>query len=129
MERQKIYGASIDTERFWLSESGHPMKPKQFHELLDRVIHRELGRRFGPHMFRKVAATELAIHDPGHVRIARPLLTHASFETTDQSYNLARSVDAARKVQGTLRALRREVVAHAGAGSPKSGNAKTKEKP
>ena len=108
LARQRIYGENVDTERLWLSESGQPMKPKQFHELLDRVIHRELGTRFGPHLFRKVAPTELAIHDPAHVRIAQPLLTHATFETTDQSYNLSRSLDAARRVQATLTDLRRQ---------------------
>jgi hypothetical protein len=50
--------------------------------------------------------TELAIHDPEHVRIAQPLLGHGDYRTTQQAYNLGRALDAARRYQRVLRSIR-----------------------
>jgi integrase len=59
-----------------------------------------------PHLFRKLMPTELAIADPAHVGIAQPLLGHARYDTTQRYYNLGQAIDAARRVQRTLAALR-----------------------
>jgi len=40
------------------------------------------------------------------VGIAQPLLGHASYDTTEQYYNLGRSIDAARRVQAAIASLR-----------------------
>jgi integrase len=121
LSRQTAYGAvqPVDSGSLWLSKSGKPVTPKGFNELINRVTRREnelinrvtrreLGRPVNPHLFRKIVPTELAIRDPGHVGIAQVLLGHASYETTDRAYNLARALDAARQVQDTMGALRRE---------------------
>ena len=110
LERQTLDSAAAGRDHgvFWISESGKALRPKHFHEILTRVTMRELGRAINPHLFRKLVPSALAIQDPARVGIARPLLGHASYETTDRAYNLARAVDAARQVQETLGALRRE---------------------
>jgi integrase len=63
-----------------------------------------------PHLVRKIAATELAIHDPAHIGVAQRLLDHANPATTEEYYDLAQSIDAARRVHQTLGALRQEAV-------------------
>jgi len=110
LSRQAIYGATVPTDsgHFWLSETGGALTTKDFNYIVNTVTRRELGRALNPHIFRKIVATELAIHDPAHVQIAQSLLGHASYETTDRAYNLARALDAARSAHGTLTALRRE---------------------
>jgi integrase len=111
LTRQAIYGAAaIDSGRFWLSESGGPLRSKDFNGIVNAVTRRELGRALNPHLFRKLAPTELAIHDPRHVGVAQAVLGHASYETTDAAYNLAQALDAARRVHATLGAFRRGAV-------------------
>jgi integrase len=72
------------------------------------VTKRELGRSINPHLFRKILATELAIRDPKHVGIAQPILGHADYRVTQQAYNLGRAIDAARRCQAGIQAIRDE---------------------
>jgi integrase/recombinase XerD len=64
------------------------------------------GQPVNPHLFRDCAATSIAIEDPEHVRIASQILGHRSTATTERYYNQARIVDAARRYQDFLLALR-----------------------
>ena len=94
-----------DHNFLWINgHSGAPLK-----KLADRIVEvmrRELGRHFNVHLFRKVAPTELAIRDPKHVGVAKALLGHARYDTTETYYNLGQSIDAARTVHATLASLR-----------------------
>jgi integrase len=92
----------------WVSGSGKPLTPKQVGQLVSRRTKRELGRDLNPHLFRKMIATELAIHDPNHVGAAQALLGHADYRTTQQAYNLGRALDATRHVQQVIRSIRDE---------------------
>lgn len=115
LSRQTVHGAAdvVDSAHLWLSDSGHALQPKQFNEILNRVTRREMGRAVNPHLFRKIAATELAIRDPAHIGVAQSLLGHATYATTEAYYDLARSIDAARLVHGTLGTLRQEAIKEA----------------
>jgi integrase len=66
-----------------------------------------LGRAINPHLFRDCVATSIAIDDPHHVHVASRLLGHRKMSTTEQHYNLARSVEASRLLQNVVLALRR----------------------
>lgn len=112
LSRQTVYraAAAVDSGRLWLSKSGHGLKAKQLLEIVTRITRRELGRAVNPHLFRKIAATELAIRDPAHLGVAQRLLDHADRATTEEYYDLARSIDAARRVHQTLGALRQVAV-------------------
>ena len=90
----------------WISAGGQPLSPKQVGQIVSRRTARELGRDLNPHLFRKLAPTELAIHDPEHVGVAQPLLGHADYRTTQQAYNLGRALDAARRHQEVIRLIR-----------------------
>jgi integrase len=67
------------------------------------------------HLFRDCVATEIAIHDPEHVQMIRPILGHATLATSERHYNLAGSLEAGRRYQGTIAKLRRRARAQAGA--------------
>jgi integrase/recombinase XerD len=98
--------ATPDAGFLWLGRYGGAFGPKKVNKRINEVTLRELGRALNPHIFRKLVPTELAIHDPAHIGIAQPMLTHARYDTTQTAYNLGRSIDAARRVQATLAALR-----------------------
>jgi integrase len=64
------------------------------------------GQIVNPHLFRKIPPTELAIRDPEHVGIARPLLGHADYRVTQEYYNLGRAVDAAGQYNAVVESIR-----------------------
>jgi integrase len=89
-----------------LNQGGLPINAKHLNQRFGIVTRRELGRQLNLHLFRKIAATELAIHDPAHADIAQILLGHSSYDTTQEHYNLGQVIDAARTVQDTISGLR-----------------------
>jgi integrase/recombinase XerD len=91
---------------FWISHQGKPLTGKEIGQRVSAVTKRELGHAVNPHLFRKVIPTELAIRDPSHVGIAQPLLGHADYRTTQQAYNLARALDAAREHHRLVQSIR-----------------------
>jgi integrase/recombinase XerD len=95
-----------DTDFLWLGRYGGKFTAKKVNKRFNEITLRELGVAMNPHLIRKLAPTELAIHDPTHVGISQPLLGHASYDTTQAYYNLGRSIDAARRVQALMSALR-----------------------
>jgi integrase/recombinase XerD len=92
----------------WLSNSGKPLNAKQIGQIVSRRAKRDLRRAISPRLLRKLIPTELAIHDPEHVGVARPLLGHADYRTTQRAYNLGRALDAARRHQEVIRSIRDE---------------------
>ena len=110
LSRQTVHGAAevVESAHLWFSESGRAPRPKQCNEIVSRVTRREMGRAVIPRLFRKTAATGLAIREPARIGAARRLLGHATYATTETFYDLARSIDAARRVHGTLGSLRQE---------------------
>ena len=70
------------------------------------------GHPINPHLFRDCLATEIAIHDPKHVRIAAHILGHSDLRTTDRHYNQAQSIEAARRHQRGVMELRRKMHDH-----------------
>jgi integrase/recombinase XerD len=90
----------------WVSTHGSPMCQTAVYETIVGRTGTAFGRPINPHLFRDCAATSIAIEDPEHVRIASQLLGHRSTATTERYYNQARIVDAARRYQDFLLALR-----------------------
>jgi len=97
-----------DAGFLWVGRYGGRFGPKKINKRINVVTFRELGHAMNPHLFRKLPPTELAIHDPAHVGVSQAVLSHASYDTTQKAYNLAQSLDAARKVQSQLATLRGE---------------------
>jgi len=100
-------------QALWVSIDGSPMTRRAIYDRITRCTLKGLGRAVHPHLFRDCAATNVAIEDPDHVRIAARLLGHRTFSTTEKHYNQARSVEAARHMQNLLLSLRHGDVAPA----------------
>jgi site-specific recombinase XerD len=93
-------------DALWISDGGRPLTAKKVGQVISAVTKRELGRALNPHLFRKIIPTELAIRDPAHVAVAQPLLGHADDRTTQQTYNLGRAIDAARRHHAVVQSIR-----------------------
>jgi integrase len=65
-----------------------------------------LGQASNPHLFRDNAATTMAVADPGHVRLAAPLLGHRSTTTTERYYQQAQSLEGHREFQTVIDGVR-----------------------
>ena len=63
------------------------------------------GASLPPHWFRDAAATSIAVEDPRHVCDAHHVLGN-TLATTEKHYNQARSLEASRRHQAMLAALR-----------------------
>jgi integrase/recombinase XerD len=68
----------------------------------------QFGRAVHPHLFRHGAATAVATEDPEHVYLTRNLLGHTKLKTSEQYYNLADSLEATRRYQREILALRHQ---------------------
>ena len=90
----------------WVSTHGSPMCQMAVYDTIVGRTETAFGVSINPHLFRDCAATTIAIEDPEHVRIASQILGHRSVVTTERYYNQAQTIDAARRYQHFLLALR-----------------------
>lgn len=97
-----------DSDRLWITQYGEPMREKNVYEAVTRTTKRAFGRSINPHLFRDCAVTSVAVEDPKHIGIAPPILGHTDPRTTEQHYIQAQQIDAGRKLQASLKALRGE---------------------
>ena len=93
-------------DQLWLSRRGGPLCD----DGVCRAIASRTGEAFGvslyPNHFRTCAATSIAKDDPVNIRAATRLLHHAHISTTERYYNRAQTIDASRRYQSYLDALR-----------------------
>jgi hypothetical protein len=64
------------------------------------------GRSLSPHLFRDAVATGIVISAPTQMHLVPPLLGHTTQATSERHYNLAGSLEAGRRYQTTIAALR-----------------------
>ena len=95
-------------QRLWVSKTGSAMSEEVFYKGLRQRTTARFGYTVNPHLFRDCAATSIAIEDPEHIAIARNLLGHATLRTSERHYNHAHSLEASRRYQGRVLALRRQ---------------------
>lgn len=97
----------------WVSGHGSKLHADRIYcRIIDRT--REcFGRSINPHSFRDVAATSIAIEDPGHVGIVTTILGHSNPKTAETFYNQAGSLEAARSHQAVVQLLRTQSVGKA----------------
>jgi site-specific recombinase XerD len=108
VHRPRIVGADRHAG-LWASAKGRPMTAEAIYARVCLHTQTAFGRSINPHLFRDCLATDIAIHDPGHVRIAAHMLGHADLRTTDRHYNQARAIEAGRRHQRGILDLRRQL--------------------
>jgi integrase/recombinase XerD len=93
--RLRLLGTSRH-DHVWVSSKRRPMHNASIYNAVRRRTHKALGFPVNLHRFRQAAATLWSIRDPSNVRGAKDLLGHASFDTTEKYYIMARSRLAGR---------------------------------
>lgn len=96
------------TDRLWISRRGNPLCTDSLYGHLCDLTRREFGEKLGPHAFRHVAATTIAMVDPEHVGIIADVLGHSSLNMAYKHYNHASSIQAVARYQDLRMQLRRE---------------------
>lgn len=95
------------TRRLWITQYGHPMTGKVIHAAFSSATTRAFGHPINPHLFRDCAVTSVALEDPKQIGIAAPILGHTDLRTTEVHYIQAQQIAAGRKLQASLKTLRR----------------------
>ena len=104
--RRLLFPKANTTQALWLSSKGGRLGDDALYDVICRRTKQAFGFAIHPHLFRDIAATAIAREAPGSLAVARDLLTHAKFETTQQYYTQARTADAARTHAEVLARLR-----------------------
>lgn len=92
----------------WLGAEGEPMTGKSMSRRVRQLITRHLGRAMSLHLFRDGATTTVAVHASADIGIAGDLLGHADDRTSEEHYNQAGGVEAARRYHELLAEQREE---------------------
>lgn len=100
-------GALPETPRLWVSRNGTPLCRGALSHWIKKRTKAAFGKHICPHWFRDDAATAIAIFDPEHVHIIAPVLGHSSLATSEAHYNQARTLEAGRRLHGTIASLRK----------------------
>jgi len=105
--RRKKGRPPASTSALWISEWATPMSIGATYGMIMKRTKARFGRAVHPHLFRHGAATAVATEDPEHVYLTRNLLGHTTLKTSEKYYNLAQSLEATRRYQNQILALRR----------------------
>ena len=103
--RRRGYWSKTVGDALWVSSDGSPLGHSRFYACIVQHTQAAFGERIGPHKFRHVAATSIAIEDPENVGIIPSLLGNSE-AVAQRYYNRARALDGARRVQAVVAGLR-----------------------
>ena len=92
----------------WVSTYRSAMSGQAIYYRITNLSKARFGRAINPHLFRDSAATSIATEDPAHVYITRSILGHSTLATSERHYNHAKSLEATRRYQERILALRRQ---------------------
>jgi len=87
---------------FWASYRGSPLVAGRLYDITRARITAKFGKAMGLHDFRRAASTFLAMESPEKIGLIPGVLQHASQETNERHYNLARSTKAGRRFAAHL---------------------------
>jgi len=93
----------------WASMKGRPMTEEAIYDRICLHTKAAFGHSINPHLFRDIAATTIAIEDPKNVRIAAALLGHSDPSMTERFYIQAETVEASKRHQDVILAMREEI--------------------
>jgi integrase/recombinase XerD len=96
---------SPGTNALWVSEIGTMLETGALASRIRKHTKEVFGASLPPHWYRDAAATSIAVEDPRHVCDAHHILGN-TLATTEKHYNQARSLEASRRHQAMLAALR-----------------------
>ncbi len=89
-------------EGLWASAKGCPMTEGSLYKTICKRTEAAFGKPINPHLFRDIAATEIAYTAPALISIARDLLGHGDLRSIDRHYNQSSQIEAGRAYQAAL---------------------------
>lgn len=92
--------------RLWVTQYGTPFSASAHWSALQKHTTARFGHFVNPHAFRDVVASDVATHDPEHVRIAAQILGHSDFRTTEKHYIHAQAHIARRRYHDLILSMR-----------------------
>ena len=95
-----------DHDGVWPSCKGVPLHHEALNDLVKHRTQAAFGRPINLHLFRDIAATQIAHNAPAQVRASRDLLGHTDLRTTERHYNQANSLAASRRYGAILDRIR-----------------------
>jgi integrase len=100
--RAVLFGSRPPNDFLWISSrTGKAMTKKNLGTLISKITLETLGVDVSPHLFRTAAATTAAAYGSSTPHLASGVLGHTDSHVTEEHYNRATSVNAA-KIYGTL---------------------------
>lgn len=100
---------ALQKRPLWITQYGEPITEKSTYGAIVSATKRAFGRAINPHLFRDCAVTSVAIEDPKRIGIVAPILGHTDLRTTEAHYIQAQQISAGRKLQASLKTLRRKI--------------------
>lgn len=95
-------------EALWVSKQGTAMTSDALSYQVKSRTEEEFGEAINLHSFRHIAATTIATVDPENTAMVASILGHAGLHASDKHYNRGRTIDAGRRYQAELTAVRLE---------------------
>jgi integrase/recombinase XerC len=86
----------------WIGRRGRRLPANNMTTNVTNATDRYLDRAIPPHLFRDCATTDIALHDPVHIGIARDVLGHKTLASSQKFYNQAGSISALEKLSDVL---------------------------
>ena len=99
--RPRLLGRS-EYDGLWASYKGCPLTGGRIYDIVRARTNKKFGKAMGLHDIRRAAATFLAMDAPEKIGLIPGMLQHASPESGERHYNLARSVQASRRFAAHL---------------------------
>jgi integrase len=103
--RPRLVGRNTH-DGLWVSYRGGPLSQGRLYDIARARVRAEFGKAMGLHDFRRAAATFLATEAPDKIGLIPGMLQHTSPEVSERHYNLARTVEASRRVGAHLASMR-----------------------
>jgi integrase len=95
--RPVLFGSRPPNDFLWISSmTGQPMTKKNLGTLISKITLETLGVDVSPHLFRTAAATTAATYGSSTPHLASGILGHTDPRVTEEHYNRATTVNAAK---------------------------------
>jgi integrase len=98
--------ARLAFSRLWITQYGQAFSDDVPVASLEKYTVARFGHHVNTHLVRDCAATTMANDDPTHVRIAKDLLDHADFQTTEGNYIAANGRIASASYHDLIASMR-----------------------
>ena len=93
-------------DALWVGQRGNALSAGAIYDAVVRRTELAFGKSMALHDFRRAGATFLAMETPEKVGLISGILQHATPDTGDRYYNLARGAAASRRYSNMLAAMR-----------------------